>query len=174
MQAQTRLQGPYTHESIVCYLSLECSLLQWRSHVYALWSFPAFQVSVFFNFPEIPRNLSIFIACFLMASTKVCPWICQIGSIHVQRMWKIYRFGLTLDRIFWQKPAKVRRDEMVLLVLFPSQVDYDWFSGRYSRCCFSKGVSIGSGSLWIVFLLIFFLGWIVVRLSYMDLWVFFV
>lgn len=90
--------------------------------------------------PKTSINLSILRRLPSNGADKGCDGVRQIGSIHVQRLRQGYRFGLTPDRIFWQGSARVRCDEMVPFRLFSSQVESDWFSGRYSRCCFAKGL----------------------------------
>ncbi|XP_078151750.1 phosphoesterase isoform X2 [Carex rostrata] len=88
--------------------------------------------------PKTPINLSILRRLPSNGADKGCDGVRQIGSIHVQSLWQGYRFGLTPDRIFWQGSARVRCDKMVPFRLFSSQVESDWFSGRYSRCYFAK------------------------------------
>lgn len=90
--------------------------------------------------PKPLVNLSILRRLPSNGADKGCDGVRQIGSIHVQRLWKGYRFGLTTDRIFWQGSARVRCDEMVPFRLFSSQGEPDWFSGGYSRCYFAEGV----------------------------------
>ncbi|KAJ1689635.1 hypothetical protein LUZ63_013790 [Rhynchospora breviuscula] len=89
-------------------------------------------------FPKNPRNISIFRFLSSNGADKGCGGVRQIGSIHVQRLWKGHLFGITSSWNICEGSERVRYDKVVPFGLLSDQVEPDWFSGGYKRGCFSK------------------------------------